>query len=120
MAPECVTEFAGNLGVEGAITGFSAEDMISGDPDTTMWTTFSGLATSLISGIWESEAFKIPQGRPAMVGYFFNRDGLVRLPDKHSNSETFGPGHAVMIKPGFDGIWESLTKVRKHFFIGVC
>lgn len=120
MSLKCVVEFEGNMGVEGVVTSFPAEDMISGNPDTTMWTAFSGPMSSVISGIWESEAFHKPMSRPAMVEYFYILEGQVKLTDEDGNSEVFGPGQGVMIKPGFDGIWESLTKVRKHFFIGVC
>ncbi len=120
MPLKCVVEYTGDMGVEGVVTAFPAEDMTSGNPNTTMWTAFSGPATSVISGIWESEAFEKRMSRPAMVEYFYILEGQVRLTDEDGNSEVFGAGQGVMIKPGFDGVWESLTKVRKHFFIGVC
>ncbi len=120
MALKYVVEISADMGVEGVTTAFPADDMISGNPETTMWTAFSGEAKSVIAGIWESEAFKKGLKRPAMVEYFYMLEGTVRLTDADGNSEEFGPGQGVMIKPGFDGTWESLTKVRKHFFIGVC
>lgn len=120
MALKHVVEISAEMGVEGVTTAFPAGDMISGDPETTMWTAFSGGATSVIAGFWESEAFKKGLKRPAMAEYFYILEGTVRLTDAEGNSETFGPGQGVLIKPGFDGFWESLTKVRKHFFIAVC
>lgn len=109
-----------NLDVEGVVTTAPADDMTSGNPSTTMWTAYSGPVQSVISGIWESEKFEKKISRPSMVEYFFILEGEIKLTDEDGNSEIFRPGQGVIVKPGFDGIWESLTKVRKHFFIGVC
>jgi uncharacterized protein len=68
-------------------------------------------------GIWESEAFSKVKLHPTSMEYCFILEGEVRLTDSSGASRLFREGDAFVVEPGFDGVWESLGKVRKHYVL---
>jgi uncharacterized cupin superfamily protein len=75
-------------------------------------------AEGLASGIWECEPgkWRIAFG-PREHEYFIVLEGLCRVHDAEGHAETFGPGQAVFLPPGFEGAFEVIERVRKHFVI---
>lgn len=47
-------------------------------------------------------------------------EGRVKISDADGNSSVFSAGEAFVVEPGFDGVWESETPVRKLFVIAKC
>lgn len=68
-------------------------------------------------GIWESEAFSKVKMHPTSMEYCFILEGEVKLTDSEGASRVFRKGDAFVVEPGFDGVWESLGRVRKHYVL---
>ncbi|MBN3851946.1 DUF861 domain-containing protein [Paraburkholderia sp. Ac-20340] len=94
--------------------------LISGNGDTRSWPAFHSVDGVVSSGVWESEAFCKRKAHPDSMEFCFILEGAVALTDQHGNTASFGPGEAFIVEPGFDGTWESLTRVRKYFVIAKC
>ena len=47
-------------------------------------------------------------------------EGDVKISDSEGNYSEFSAGDAFVVEPGFDGVWESKTAVRKYFVIAKC
>ncbi|WP_087691673.1 cupin domain-containing protein, partial [Pandoraea sp. PE-S2R-1] len=47
--------------------------------------------------------------------YFSVIEGRIRISDLDGNASEFGPGDACVIPAGFEGVFEVVEPVRKHF-----
>ena len=56
------------------------------------------------------------QGDPADAVFYLEK-GQVKLTDSNGASRVFRKGDAFVVEPGFDGVWESLSRVRKHYVL---
>lgn len=89
---------------------------VQGAPQRRTWTAHE--AQGLSAGIWECEP-----GRwrivfaPNKQEFFHLLQGRVRLHDRDGGFEEFGPGQAALIPAGFEGEFEVLEAVRKHFVL---
>ncbi|MEX0976342.1 MAG: cupin domain-containing protein [Woeseia sp.] len=91
------------------------ELLLSGISTTRSWDAYSNARVNC--GVWESEAFSKVKQHPTSLEYCFILEGEVKLTDSQGASQFFKAGDAFVVEPGFDGVWESLTKVRKHYVI---
>ncbi|MFO1338698.1 MAG: cupin domain-containing protein [Burkholderiaceae bacterium] len=89
-----------------------------GDPERRSWVLHEDAAEGLVAGIWESEPgrWRIELG-PREHEYFIVLEGLCRVHDAEGRAESFGPGQAVVLPPGFKGSFEVVERMRKHFVI---
>ncbi|WP_321897169.1 cupin domain-containing protein [Burkholderia cepacia] len=92
----------------------------SGNGDTKTWPAFTSADGVVTSGVWESEAFSKQKVHPDSMEFCYVLEGTVRISDANGNTASFGPGDAFVVDAGFDGVWESLTRVRKYFVIAQC
>lgn len=94
--------------------------LFSGNGDTKMSIPFTSSDSSVISGIWSSEAFSKRKVHPDEMEFCYLIEGQVKLSDLEGNSSVFHAGDAFVVEPGFEGTWESETPVRKYFVIAKC
>lgn len=95
----------------------AAEIMLAGNPETLSWPVFDSSDGKVNIGFWECEPYRKIKQSPNKVEYVYLLEGEVKLTDKQGNSKCFKTGQAFVIEPGFDGVWESIGKVRKHYVI---
>ncbi|WP_019529311.1 cupin domain-containing protein [Dasania marina] len=107
-------------GQDGESVTAPAEVMLSGNPVTTDWPAFDSADGRVSIGIWESQEYHKIKQHPNEMEYCLILEGTVRISDKEGNSQEFSQGQAFIVQPGFDGVWESLGKVRKHYIICQC
>ena len=94
--------------------------LISGSGETRINIPFKAMDSSVISGIWESEAFSKLKSHPNEMEFCYLIKGDVKISDAQGNYSEFSEGEAFIVEPGFDGIWESKTFVRKYFVLAKC
>lgn len=89
-----------------------------GNPERHTWTLYEPCAGDLSCGIWECEP-----GRwrivfaPDKDEYFFVLQGRVRLHDAQGGYTEVAAGQGAVIPAGFEGSFEVLERVRKHFVL---
>jgi uncharacterized cupin superfamily protein len=90
----------------------------AGDPERRTWMVYEHAAEGVSAGIWECEPgrWRIAFG-PREHEYFIVLEGLCRVHDAAGNVETFAAGQAVFLPPGFEGSFEVVERLRKHFVI---
>lgn len=88
---------------------------VSGAPHRKTWTLHD--AGPMSAGVWECEVGRwrivFPAGRQE---YFHVLQGRVRLHGPQGAVD-IGPGQGGVIPPGFEGEFEVLEAVRKHFVL---
>jgi len=92
--------------------------VIAGDPVTTTHNYFTNSSGCCSSGIWESTPGKFDLDHSyhkSKSEFVYLISGKVRLTDVAGHEETFGPGSAFIIPPGFKGSWEALEPLRKYY-----
>lgn len=89
---------------------------VSGAPWRKTWLQHE--AGPMSAGVWECEVgrWRI-QFAPNKQEYFFVLSGHVRLHGADGAVTDIGPGQAAVIPPGFEGEFEVLEPVRKHFVL---
>ncbi|WP_164549153.1 cupin domain-containing protein [Amphritea opalescens] len=97
-----------------------ADILISGNGDTEAYIPFSSTDGTVISGIWSSEAFSKKKFHPNDMEFCYLIEGDVKISDTEGNASEFSAGDAFVVEPGFDGVWESKTAVKKYFVIAKC
>lgn len=89
-----------------------------GNPERHTWTLYEPNAGDLSAGIWECEP-----GRWRIVfapdedEYFFVLQGHVRIHDLNGGTTDVKAGEAAVIPAGFEGSFEVIERVRKHFVV---
>lgn len=75
-------------------------------------------AQGLSAGVWACEPgrWRIAFA-PGKQEFFHVLEGRVRLHDASGHAEDFGPGEAGVIPAGFEGEFEVIEPVRKHFVV---
>lgn len=103
---------------EPAIDHPRPERLESGNPERRTWTLYESGPAGLAAGIWACEAGRwriaFPPGKHE---YFFVLEGRVRLHDARGGAMDVGPGEAAVIPGGFEGSFEVVEPVRKHFVV---
>lgn len=95
-----------------------AERREVGAPRRETWTLYQHAGDGIDAGIWTCEPgrWRIEFGAHQHE-YFFVLEGRVRLHDAQGGFTEVGPGEAAVIPAGFQGSFEVLERVRKHFVV---
>ncbi|GAA5175693.1 cupin domain-containing protein [Niveibacterium umoris] len=92
--------------------------LIQGNPARLTWTLHESADSLTSAGYWACEvgAWRIafPAGKEE---YFHVLEGRIRIADAHGHAREFGPGEAGVIPAGFEGSFEVIEPVRKHFVV---
>lgn len=92
--------------------------LVRGNPLRGTWTLYESAQGDLSSGIWQCEpgAWRIvfPAGKDE---YFFVLEGRLRLHDAQGQVTEVAAGQGAVIPAGFEGVFEVLEPVRKHFVV---
>lgn len=94
--------------------------LLSGNGEVSSWVPFSSTDGNVISGIWSSEPFSKVKVHPDEMEFCYLIEGHIVLTDGEGIRSEFKAGDAFVVKPGFNGTWESITPVRKYFVIAKC
>lgn len=90
----------------------------AGNPLRCTWTLYDAPQGDLSAGIWASEVGRwrivFPEGKDE---YFFVLEGVVRLHDAVGGFTEFRAGQGGVIPGGFEGAFEVVEPVRKHFVV---
>jgi len=92
--------------------------LVAGNPDRTTWTHYSAAPGDFDCGIWECEpgAWRIAFA-PGKEEFFHVISGRLRITSHAGEAREFGPGDACVIPAGFEGVFEVIEHVRKHFVV---
>ncbi|MEK8085608.1 cupin domain-containing protein [Aquabacterium sp. A3] len=90
----------------------------SGNPRRETWTLYESADRQMSAGIWACEVGRwrivFPPGKDE---YFFVLEGWVRLHDRDGGYTDVRAGQGAVIPGGFEGAFEVLEAVRKHFVV---
>jgi uncharacterized cupin superfamily protein len=87
-----------------------------GDPQR--WTWLMHEAGPMSAGVWACEVGRWRIAFPAhKQEYFFVLEGQVRLHGADGSVVDVHPGQGAVIPPGFEGAFEVVRPVRKHFVL---
>ena len=89
-----------------------------GAPHRETWTLYESGPDGVAAGIWACEPgrWRIAFG-PHEHEYFLVLEGRARIHDAQGGFTEVGPGEAVVIPAGFEGAFEVLEPLRKHFVV---
>jgi uncharacterized cupin superfamily protein len=92
------------------------EKIISGAPVTRTWVHYEDSERKLAAGIWEATPGKWRIAYAEWEYVVMISGSCVVTGDDGERIEA-GPGDAFVIEPGFNGTWEVLETMRKHWVI---
>ncbi|MBP5985965.1 MAG: DUF861 domain-containing protein [Azonexus sp.] len=92
--------------------------LVRGNPLRTTFEHFLSDSGDLSAGIWccEPGAWNIAFA-PGKDEFFCVIEGRLRITDADGAAAEFGPGDACVIPGGFNGSFEVLEAVRKHYVV---
>ncbi|HKQ83712.1 MAG TPA: cupin domain-containing protein [Steroidobacteraceae bacterium] len=120
MSVNQITSLSIALAKDPQVSPTPAAVLLSGIGETKTWPALVTADGVVTSGIWESEAFSKKKSHPDSMEFCYILEGTVEISDNEGNVASYGPGDAFIVQPGFDGVWKSLTRVRKYFVIAKC
>lgn len=89
-----------------------------GNPRRETWTLYESADGLMSSGIWACEVGRWRIAFPAgKEEYFFVLEGRVRLHDTQGSYVDVPAGQGAVIPAGFEGAFEVISPVRKHFVV---
>ncbi len=89
-----------------------------GNPLRQTWTLYESAPLGTSVGIWACEVGRWRIVFPAhKAEYFFVLEGHVRLHDSQGGFTDVRAGEGAVIPAGFEGAFEVLAPVRKHFVV---
>lgn len=103
---------------QGTIDHPRPDRLEQGNPRRETWTLYESADGQMSSGIWACE-----MGRwrivfaPDKQEYFFVLEGHVRLHDAQGGFTDVLAGQGAVIPAGFEGAFEVVAPVRKHFVV---
>lgn len=94
------------------------ERLVKGNPLRTTWEHYSNPSGEVSCGVWACEpgAWRIAFDE-CSDEYFHVLEGRIRIADAEGNAREFGPGDACVIPAGFNGTFEVLEPVKKHYMM---
>tara|TARA_R110002124_G_scaffold81258_1_gene214349 strand:+ start:1286 stop:1633 length:348 start_codon:yes stop_codon:yes gene_type:complete len=98
-------------------TGAPPPDRVqSGNPQNRTWNAYETPDGKFFSGIWEADAgcWAIDYTEDEFCHII---EGESRLTDADGTVTTVSKGDAFVIPAGFKGLWEVVTRTRKHYAI---
>ena len=102
----------------GTIDHPRADRLEWGNPRRETWSLYELADGQMSAGIWACEVGRwrivFPPGKDE---YFFVLEGHVRLHDQAGGHVDVLAGQGAVIPGGFEGAFEVLTPVRKHFVV---
>ncbi|MCX9155667.1 cupin domain-containing protein [Niveibacterium sp. 24ML] len=92
--------------------------LIHGNPARLTWTLHESADGLTSAGIWACEpgAWRIAFAA-GKEEYFHVLEGRLRIADTAGHTREYGPGDAGLIPAGFEGSFEVIEAVRKHFVV---
>ncbi|MCB8882861.1 cupin domain-containing protein [Acidisoma cellulosilytica] len=102
--------------VEAAWEPVAPEKIVSGQPQTRTQVLYENAAEHLYTGEWEATPGKWRLAYTEWE-YIHVISGRCIVTDKDGTVIEAGPGDAFVIEPGFDGTWEVLETMHKHWVI---
>lgn len=112
-----ITDFAAQSPTP-AVDHPRAERRLSGNPQRTTWNHFTNASGEVDAGIWACDVGSWRIAFPANKDeFFFVTEGRCRLIDEQGHAVEAGPGNALVIPGGFQGVFEVLEPVKKHYVI---
>jgi uncharacterized cupin superfamily protein len=120
MTAKYVKRITNPSNLNAPLVATSAEVLLSGKGETKTQISFNHSQSSIVSGIWESDSFSKKKVHPNEMEFCYLIEGDVKITDSQGNSSEFSAGEAFIVEPGFDGVWESKTAVRKYFVLAKC
>jgi uncharacterized protein len=102
--------------IEGAATPIAQDRVISGNPSTKLREGAGNETAGFFTGIWSSSegAWRVSYEEDELCVML---EGHVRLTGTDGTVSEFKAGDAFTISRGFEGVWESVTPVRKVYAI---
>lgn len=102
----------------GVIDHPKPERLQQGNPRRETWTLYASADGQTSAGIWACEVGRWRIVFPAhKEEYFFVLSGHVRLHDAAGDWVDVRAGEGAMIPAGFEGAFEVIEPVRKHFVV---
>lgn len=102
----------------GAVDHPRPERLEAGNPRRETWSLYESADGQMSAGIWACEVGRwriaFPSGKDE---YFFVLEGHVRLHDRNGLAVDVLAGQGAVIPGGFEGAFEVLSPVRKHFVV---
>ena len=94
------------------------ERVLHGDPQAQAWNHFTDATGQFNAGVWQGEAgaWRVCYA-PHEDEFCVLIEGEVLLTPLHGTPQHFRMGEAFVVPGGFEGIWENLGRVRKHYAI---
>ncbi|WP_375741331.1 cupin domain-containing protein [Pseudomonas boanensis] len=120
MSARFIRPIAAVLSTPGVSSSTPDPILLSGNGVTTAWSFFQADDESVLCGVWESAPFSKRKSHPDEMEFCYLIEGQVKISDLQGNSSVFNAGESFVVEPGFDGIWESTTRVRKYYVIAKC
>ncbi|MFT5707938.1 MAG: putative cupin superfamily protein [Oceanospirillaceae bacterium] len=120
MTAKYIKSITNTKGLDSPLVPTPADVLISGNGDTRIDIPFKATDSSVMSGVWESEAFSKKKSHPNEMEFCYLIEGEIKISDAQGNFSEFSAGDAFIVEPGFDGVWESKTFVRKYFVLAKC
>lgn len=94
------------------------ERLEQGNPRRETWALYESADGQMSAGIWACEVGRwrivFPQGKEE---YFFVLEGWVRLHHRDGGHTDVRAGQGAVIPGGFEGAFEVIEPVRKHFVV---
>ncbi len=94
------------------------ERLVRGNPERRTWNLYTDPSDTVYAGIWACEpgAWRIecPAGQDEFCHLL---EGRMRLSDGSGDAREFQAGDSFVLPGGFEGIWETLEPLRKHYVI---
>jgi uncharacterized protein len=94
------------------------ERRITGNPRRVTWNVYQNNSGEVFAGIWNCEvgAWRIAMG-PMEDEFFFVVSGRCRVTDNNGMAVSAGPGESLVLPAGFNGSFEVLEPMTKHYMI---
>jgi uncharacterized protein len=94
------------------------ERIVSGAPAQTVWNHYTDPTERFYAGIWQGEpgAWRVVYA-PHEEEFCVLLEGRVRIAGDDGSEHLIEAGDAFVVPGGFTGVWENLTRVRKHYAI---
>ena len=94
------------------------ERLLSGNPQRSTWNHYTNASGEVFAGIWSSEvgSWRIAMG-DREDELFFVTAGRCRLTADDGHAVECGVGQSLLIPAGFNGVFDVIEPLTKHYLI---